>query len=64
MAKLFLKIKNYQGNFSFEDIKWNQIINITTLKEIKKKEELKDFEDSKLATLIFNQNSEQDNFNI
>ena len=59
MAQLFLKIKNYQGNFSFEDIKWNQIINITTLKEIKKKEELKDFEDSKLATLIFNQNSEQ-----
>ena len=64
MARLFLKIKNYQGNFSFEDIKWNQIINITTLKEIKKKEELKDFEDSKLKTLIFNQNSEQDNFNI
>ena len=59
MAKLFLKIKNYQGDFSIEDIKWNQIINITTLKEIKKKEELKDFEDSKLATVIFNQNSEQ-----
>ena len=59
MAKLFIKIKNYQGDFSFEDTKWNQIINITTLNEIKKKEELKDFEDSKLVILIFNQNSEQ-----
>ena len=45
---MLVKIKEYMGEFSIEDDIWDKIISVKTLTEVKTKEQLNNFIQSKI----------------